>query len=272
MIPAGSTAPPEGSSAPAGYLLHDIGFRAGGAPLLAGVSLALPPGTVVGLIGHNGSGKSTLLKILARQQAASEGTVTLSGRPLAAWASRDFARRVAYLPQTTAAASGLTVRELAAFGRYPWHGPFGRIGATDRDSVEAALASCHVDRLAERLVDTLSGGERQRAWIAMLVAQEADFILLDEPTSALDLAQQVDVLGLLRDLSRRRGTGVLAILHDVNMAARYCDEIVALKAGRVVAHGTPPDLMREDVLEGIFGVPMLVMPHPAGGMPIGLAR
>lgn len=267
-----SAAVDAGPEATAGYALDGVGFAAGGTALLAEVSLTLAPGLVHGLIGHNGSGKSTLLRILARQQRASGGAIRFAGRPLEAWPARAFARSVAYLPQHPPPATGLTVRELAGFGRYPWHGPFGRATAEDRDRVEAALALVQVGRFADRLVDTLSGGERQRAWIAMLVAQDAGFILLDEPISALDLAHQVEVLGLVRDLARARGTGIVAVLHDINMAARFCDGIVALKAGRVAAAGAPAALMRADVLEGIYGLPMHVVPHPDGGVPIGLAR
>ncbi|WP_375459409.1 ABC transporter ATP-binding protein [uncultured Enterovirga sp.] len=268
----GERARPEPADGAAGYRLDGIGFAAGGNDLLSDVSLTLSPGSVHGLIGHNGSGKSTLLKILARQQPASFGTIHFGGRPLGAWPARDFARAVAYLPQMQPPATGLTVRELAGFGRYPWHGPFGRVTAEDRDRVEDALALLQVSRFADRLVDTLSGGERQRAWIAMLVAQDAGFILLDEPISALDLAQQVDVLHLIRELARARGTGIVAVLHDINMAARFCDDIIALKAGRVAARGAPAEIMREEVLAGIYGLQMHVLAHPAGGMPIGFAR
>lgn len=267
-MPGGSPGP----GAPAGYELDAVGRAIGRTALLSDVTLAIRPGAVHGLIGHNGSGKSTLLRILARQVRASAGTVRFGGRPLGEWPARDFARRVAFMPQTPPAATGLTVRELAGFGRYPWHGPFGRATDDDRARVEAALGLLQVSDLADRLVDTLSGGERQRAWISMLVAQDADFVLLDEPISALDLHQQVEVLGLVRDLARRQGTGIVAVLHEINMAARFCDELIALKGGRVVARGAPAELMREDALEAIYGLPMLVLPHPAGGQPIGLPR
>lgn len=140
-----------------------------------------------GLVGHNGSGKSTLLKLLARQQALSNGTIHFCGEDRSRLGARDFARRVAYLPQDVTAANGMTVRELVACGRYPWHQALGRFSDTDRQKVDEALALTHVDSMADRMVDTLSGGERQRAWIAMLVAQDSECLLLDEPTSALVL-------------------------------------------------------------------------------------
>lgn len=254
-----------------GFTLENVTFRADGRELLVPLSLGLPRGRFHGLVGHNGSGKSTLLKILARQQAPSSGMVQLEGRPLARWGGRELARRIAYLPQSPAAGHGLTVLELVRFGRYPWHGPFGRAGATDQRAVEEALALCHVESFADRLVDSLSGGERQRAWIAMLVAQQADVVLLDEPISALDLGHQIEVLRLLQNLARR-GAGVVAVLHDINMTARFCDEILALRQGRLVARGTPGDLMTEPTLETIFGIPMRLTSNPAGGPPLGIAR
>ena len=247
-------------------------FSAGGRELLAPLTLTLEPGRFHGLIGHNGSGKSTFLKLLARQERPSAGTISLGGRPLADWGARAFARAVAYLPQSTPAATGLTVGELVAFGRYPWHGPLRRPSAADRARIDAALALADVARFRDRLVETLSGGERQRAWIAMLVAQDAGFILLDEPTSALDLAQSVEVLGLLHRLTRERGVGIVAVLHDINAAAGHCDALVALHTGRL-AHAGPPDaIMREAVLEDIYGLPMTVVAHPRTGAPVGLPR
>nr|WP_091130913.1 ATP-binding cassette domain-containing protein [Microvirga guangxiensis] len=240
--------------------------------LLAPTSLTLKRGCVYGIIGHNGSGKSTLLKLLGRQAQPSGGSIRYAGTPVEDYGARAFARHVAYLPQQTPATTGLTVRELVRFGRYPWHGPLGRISAEDHLNVVEAMQLAQLDDLADRLVDTLSGGERQRAWIAMLVAQDSSFILLDEPTSALDLAHQIEVLRLLRNLSRSRNLGVVAILHDINMAARFCDELIALQRGRIRIQGKPDDLMRSDVLENVYGIPMEVIRHPASEAPIGFAR
>nr|WP_324617715.1 ATP-binding cassette domain-containing protein [Microvirga pudoricolor] len=252
--------------------MRDASFSIEGRTLLAPTNLTLARGRVYGIIGHNGSGKSTLLKLLARQMAPTTGHIAFGGLPLDRQGARAFARQVAYLPQTVPAATGLTVRELVGFGRYPWHGPLGRMGPEDRAQVKEALRLSQVEPLADRLVDTLSGGERQRAWIAMLVAQNSAFILLDEPTSALDLAHQIDVLRLLRDLSRERRLGVVAILHDINMAARFCDELIALHSGRIRAQGAPDDIMHGEVLERIYGIPMGVFPNPETGAPIGYAR
>jgi iron complex transport system ATP-binding protein len=254
------------------FELDRVAFSLGGRELLAPLSLELPPSRVSGLIGRNGSGKSTLLKLLARQQPASAGRMSLGGIPLTQWQSRAFARKVAYLPQQTPMAPGLLVRELVALGRYPWHGALGRFSRRDCMIVDEAMAAADVDALADRLVETLSGGERQRAWLAMLVAQDTEWLLLDEPISALDIAHQIDVLSLVQRLSAERGLGVLVVLHDVNMAARFCDEIIALHSGRLIARGTPADIVRPDRLGMIYGVAMDVIPHPATGAPVGIAR
>ncbi len=250
------------------FTLDNASFSVAERTLLQPLSLTFPPGKVCALIGHNGSGKSTLLKMLGRHHAASRGQVLLNDAPLASWSSKAFARQVAYLPQQLPAAEGMTVRELVAIGRYPWHGALGRYGAEDRGRVEEAIQLVGLTAFAERLVDSLSGGERQRAWIAMLVAQNSRCLLLDEPTSALDIAHQVEVLALIQDLSRQRGLTVIAVLHDINMAARYCDYLVALRAGEMIAQGDPQVLMRAEVLEQIYGIPMGILPHPQGGAPV----
>lgn len=254
-----------------GFSAREVGFSVEGRPLLSGVSLAFRPGAFCGLIGHNGSGKSTFLKILARQQPASAGEIEFAGQDLAAWPARAFACEVAYLPQNPPPATGLIVRELVSFGRYPWRGPFGRLLPADRELVEGAMRRCRIEPFADRIADTLSGGERQRAWLAMLVAQDSRFLLLDEPVSALDLAQQVEVLGLLRELAEG-GKGIVAVLHDVNMAARFCHEIVALRAGRVIHRGTPDAIMGPEILEDIYDLPMKVMAEPETGQRIAVPR
>jgi iron complex transport system ATP-binding protein len=268
-----TTACPDGSGqAGPVFEMEDASLSIDGHVLLTPTSLSLKRGCVYGIIGHNGSGKSTLLKLLARQVQPSSGAIRYAGTPVGEFGARAFARHVAYLPQQTPATTGLTVRELVRFGRYPWHGPLGRISPADHLRVVEAMQLAQVDDLADRLVDTLSGGERQRAWIAMLVAQDSSFILLDEPTSALDLAHQIEVLRLLRHLSRNRNLGVVAILHDINMAARFCDELIALQKGQIRIQGKPDDLMRSDVLEMVYGIPMEVIRHPASDAPIGFAR
>ncbi|MFC3396484.1 Fe3+-hydroxamate ABC transporter ATP-binding protein FhuC [Brenneria rubrifaciens] len=249
--------------------LEGVSFSVTGRTLLYPLSLTFPVGKVCGLIGHNGSGKSTLLKILGRHQPASSGRVYLGEQPAANWDSKSFARQVAYLPQQLPAAEGMTVRELVAIGRYPWHGALGRFGSADREKVDEAIRLVGLNAFANRLVDSLSGGERQRAWLAMTVAQDSRCLLLDEPTSALDIAHQVEVLALIQRMSQTRGLTVIAVLHDINMAARYCDYLMALRGGEMIAQGEPSALMQASVLESIYGIPMGILPHPSGGAPIG---
>lgn len=231
-------------------------------------SFSLEQGRIYGLVGANGSGKSTLIKMLARQRPVQTGSLSLLGKPVADYASRDFARAVGYMPQFTPAAEGMTVSELVALGRFPWHGALGRFGPADQAKVDEALQQTDLTGFADRLVDSLSGGERQRVWLAMMIAQDTRCLLLDEPTSALDISHQMDMLSLIRDLSKERGLGVVVVLHDINMAARICDEIIALSGGRIIARGTPDDIMSADVLAGIYGLPMGVIPHPLTGQPL----
>lgn len=253
------------------FQLEGVGLVIGQQPILNGVSLGFAQGGVTGLVGHNGSGKSTLLKVMARQLAPTSGSVLYGGRPVTAHGERAFAREVAYLPQDVGAGAEMSVRELVACGRYPWHGPLGRFTDEDREKVEAALAATHLERFAERMVGTLSGGERQRAWLAMLVAQDSKCLLLDEPTAALDIAHQIEVLSLIRALSRDKGLGVVIVLHDINMAARFCDRIHALKAGEVVASGTPGDIVTPAMLKTIYGIDMGILPVPGSSAPLAYA-
>jgi iron complex transport system ATP-binding protein len=248
--------------------LSDISHAAGSKRILAAIDLTLDAGHVYGLVGPNGSGKSTLLKIIARQITPTAGTIRFLDKPLAAWAARAFARNVAYMPQFTPATDGMTVSELVALGRFPWHGTLGRFTREDRMMVDEAMARTDLGDFAERSVASLSGGERQRAWIGMMLAQNARCLLLDEPTSALDLAHQASVLSLVQSLARERGLTVVVVLHDINLAARYCDRIIALSRGIVVAEGDPETIMTAERLQQIFSVGMGVFSHPHRHEPV----
>ncbi|TGN68198.1 ATP-binding cassette domain-containing protein [Paracoccus liaowanqingii] len=251
------------------FALRNLSVDVPGRRLLDNISLDLPAGRMIALIGHNGSGKSTLLKVLARQGAAS-GQVSFEGRSLSDWRARDHARRLAFLPQTLPPAEGMLVRELVALGRYPWHGALGRVTDADRTAIARAMAECGVEAFAERLVDSLSGGERQRVWLAMMVAQAAQTLLLDEPISALDIAHQVEVLSLVRRMCINASRSAVIVLHEVNMAARFCDHIVALKSGRVAMQGSPAELMRPETLQDIYGLRMDILTRP-DGHPVAVA-
>ncbi|PZQ47336.1 MAG: iron ABC transporter substrate-binding protein [Rhodovulum sulfidophilum] len=235
-----------------------------GRRLIDKLTLTLPEGSMTALIGHNGSGKSTLLKVLARQIRPAAGTVRFGGRPLADWPGRELARELAFLPQYTPAAEGMLVHELVALGRYPWHGALGRPGPADHAAIEEAIEVCALGPITDRLVDTLSGGERQRAWLAMMIAQGARCLLLDEPISALDIAHQIDVLALVRRLCEEQGRSVVVVLHEVNMSARFCDHVVAMREGAVCLEGGPADLMTPEALARVYGLPMQVLSRPDG--------
>lgn len=250
-------------------LTIDLGSGRAPRRVIDSLDLDIPAGRTVALIGHNGSGKSTLLKALARQIERTSGEIRTMGRPQQAWSQRDHARALAYLPQYTPSAEGMTVRQLVALGRYPWHGALGRPSAEDQAAVAAAILECGLGEYEGRLVDTLSGGERQRAWLAMLLAQGANALLLDEPISALDIAHQIEVMSLVHRLSQA-GRSVLVVLHDVNLAARFSDHIIALKAGKVVLNGTPDDLMQPDALSRVYGLAMDVVTRP-GRAPLASA-
>ena len=250
------------------FSLAQAGFCVDGRVLLHPQNVAFPVGKFCALIGHNGSGKSTLLKLLGRHQDASCGSVLLNDRTVAQWPAKSFAREVAYLPQALPIAEGLTVMDLVSIGRYPWHGALGRFGAKDEQIVNEAITLTGLEKMANRLVDSLSGGEKQRAWIAMLLAQHSQCLLLDEPTSALDIAHQADILALLQRLCQQKGLTVIAVLHDINMAARYCDFLYALREGQLIANGTPHEIMTPAVLNDIYGIPMGTFSHPEYGHPV----
>ncbi len=260
------------SPAPPLFELDRVHVDIGPKRLLDDVNLSIARDCVTGLIGHNGSGKTTLMGLLARHREHHTGAIQFDGKPIASWKPREFARRVAYLPQSTPSTDGMLVRELVALGRYPWHGSLGVFGANDRARVAEAMQMTDVENFADRQVDSLSGGERQRVWLAMLIAQDSRCLLLDEPTSALDISHQVEVLELVRALCTQRGIGAVIVLHDINMAARFCDKIVALRGGKVLRQGTPDDIMTESNLEAIYGLPMHVLHDPANGRAVSFPQ
>ncbi|BFM50788.1 ATP-binding cassette domain-containing protein [Marinomonas sp. THO17] len=249
----------------------NLQFRVGDRSLLSDFSMQFKPGKIYALVGHNGSGKSTLLKLLAQQESPSDGKVMLDNKILSAWPSKKFAQKVAYLPQHTPSTDTLTGRDLVGFGRYPWHGLLGRLTKQDKAIVEEAMQLTDTSDYADRMVDTLSGGERQRLWLAMLLAQRSEYLLLDEPLSALDIAHQVDMLKLIKKLSQQLNLGVIIVIHDINMAARFCDEIIALHSGKLIAAGAVDELFDQQHLKQIYDIDMHVADHPAGypvAMPI----
>jgi iron complex transport system ATP-binding protein len=232
------------------------------------LSVTVAPARVTVLIGANASGKSTLLRGLARLLKPAGGAVHLDGEAIARMRSRDIARRLAILPQAASAPEGLTVRDLVVHGRYPYQRIGRRFSAEDEAAVERAIAATGIEAIAGRPLDELSGGQRQHAWIAMALAQETDHLLLDEPTTYLDLAHQVAILDLVRDLNEREGRTVVMVLHDINQAARYADELVAIRSGRIVESGPPRDILSAGLVREVFGAEVKVIADPCTGGPL----
>ena len=233
-----------------------------------GLSLDIAPGRITASVGANGCGKSTLLRALARLLRPREGRIVLDGAAVASRPTKEIARTLGLLPQSPVAPEGIAVSDLVGRGRHPHQRLLARWSPRDYEIVAEALEATGIADLADRSVDELSGGQRQRVWIAMALAQETDILLLDEPTTFLDVAHQVEVLDLLTDLSVSRGTTIVMVLHDLNLAARYADELVAMKEGRVHAIGAPSDVVTADLVEEVFGLANQITTDPVSGKPM----
>nr|WP_221316374.1 ABC transporter ATP-binding protein [Saccharopolyspora gloriosae] len=229
---------------------HDVSWSAGGALILDGVGLRVDEGRTVGLLGPNGSGKSSLLRLLAGLRRPSSGAVEIGGRAAPQWPRRDLARRVAVVEQQVGTDVDLTVTEVVALGRTPHRNGWGGANPADAEIIRRVLAQTGLDALANRRWHSLSGGERQRAQIARALAQEPAELILDEPTNHLDIAHQLELLALVRRLPV---TSVIA-LHDLNLAGMFCDELAVLSGGRVVATGTPAEVLTEQLVADVYGV------------------
>ncbi|TAJ49501.1 MAG: ABC transporter ATP-binding protein [Herbiconiux sp.] len=237
-------------------------------PIFDKLDLRIDEGGITTLIGANGSGKSTLLKAFGRLLVPTSGTVLLEGSPLRGLSARSVAKRLAILPQKPITPSATTVRELVSRGRHPHQSLFRPWTPGDSAIVDAALAATGITDLAERDAGALSGGQLQRAWIALVLAQEAPIILLDEPTTFLDLSHQLDVLRLVRSINRERGATVVMVLHDLSLAGRYSDRLVVVGGGRVIADGTPWEVLTPEILRDAFDLEATVIPDPASGTPL----
>ena len=236
--------------------VQHLSFSYGARRVLQDVSLDVAPGTFCALLGPNGSGKSTLVKAIAGVHRAQSGTVTVEGRRTSSLGRRELARVVGYVPQAGDAPFDLTVREAVMLGRTPHFGIAPR--AEDRAKVEDAISRMGLEDIAERSMSELSGGQAQRALIARALAQDTRVLLLDEPTSALDLRYQIETLQLVRQITREEGISALIAIHDLNHAARYCDQIVVLHGGRLVADGSPAEALQASVLRTVYEVDVQV--------------
>ena len=251
-------------------LVEDLTLGYGDRTVIEHLDLQVPPGKVTAIVGANACGKSTLLRSMSRLLAPHSGHVILDGKEVHKMPAKQLARTLGLLPQSPIAPEGITVADLVGRGRNPHQGMFSRWSHADDVAVAAALDATETAGLADRPVDELSGGQRQRVWIAMALAQQTDLLLLDEPTTFLDVSHQVEVLDLLTDLNRSRGTTIVMVLHDLNLAARYADHLIALADGRLHSAGEPADVLTEDTVRAVFGLDSKVIVDPTSGKPLML--
>jgi iron complex transport system ATP-binding protein len=230
--------------------VRGITKRYGAVKVLDGVSLKMERGKITSIIGSNGAGKTTLLGIVSRLIKPDEGTVLLDGRELRAWEANELARTISILKQSNHLNIRLTIRELVSFGRFPYSQ--GRLNKEDWAAVDQAIEHLKLRDIQEKQLDRLSGGQRQRAFIAMVVAQDTEYVLLDEPLNSLDMKHSVEMMRVLQSLAHDLGKTVIVVLHDINFASCYSDEIIALKDGKLARQGTVDEIVREDVIESIF--------------------
>jgi iron complex transport system ATP-binding protein len=235
------------------------------------LNLQINKGEITTIIGANGCGKSTILKTMARVHAANSGVVYLDGRMIHRIPTKEIAKKMAVLPQSPEAPSGLTVYELISFGRSPHQGGFGRLTDEDRQVIHWALDVTGLTSFANQAVDALSGGQRQRAWIAMAIAQETELLLLDEPTTYLDMAHQLEILKLLEKLNREEGRTIVMVIHDLNHAARFSHHMVALRSGKLVKEGTAEEVMTHQVLKEVFQIDAEIVKDPRTKKPVCLS-
>ncbi|MEV5827315.1 ABC transporter ATP-binding protein [Spirillospora sp. NPDC052242] len=239
----------------------------GGRMVIDGLDVSIPPGVITTIIGPNGCGKSTLLRTLSRLLKPARGTIVLDGEDIGRLKTRDVAKKLGLLPQAPVAPEGLTVADLVARGRHPHQSWLRQWSSDDAGVVERALAMTGVSDLADRPVDALSGGQRQRVWISMTLAQGTDLLLLDEPTTYLDLAHAIDVLDLVDDL-HESGRTVVMVLHDLNLAARYSDNLIVMRGGAILAQGHPRDVLDAGLLLEAFGLRAEVIGDPVSDRPL----
>ncbi|AOW90204.1 ABC transporter ATP-binding protein [Streptomyces olivaceus] len=246
---------------------REITLRYGDRVVSTRLSLDVPDGSFTAVVGPNACGKSTLLRALVRLLRPTEGQVVLDGREVGSYPSKELARQVGFLPQDPLAPDDIKVRQLVSRGRFPHRTLLSPRSERDESAVREAMAAAEVTELADRPVQELSGGQRQRVWIAMALAQETPYLLLDEPTSFLDITHQYQLLHLLARL-RDQGRTVVAVLHDINQACRFADHLVAMRDGKVVAEGSPGDIVDAALIKDVFDLPSVIVPDPVAGTPM----
>ena len=244
----------------------------GATTIVDGLTVDVAAGAVTAIVGPNACGKSTLLRGLARLMNPVAGQVILDGSDITRLRTKDVARKLGLLPQTSIAPEGITVADLVTRGRFPHQTMLRQFSRDDQQAVADAMAATGVTAIAGRPVDQLSGGQRQRVWIAMVLAQQTPLILLDEPTTFLDIAHQIELLDLFADLNAEQGRTVVAVLHDLNHACRFADQIIAMKAGSIVAQGNPAEIVTADLVEEVYGLRCQVIDDPETGTPLVVPR
>ena len=232
------------------------------------LDIAIPDDSFTVIVGPNACGKSTLLRALARLLKPAQGQVVLDGQEITRYPSKEVAKRIGLLPQTSIAPDGISVIDLVSRGRYPHQSILRRWSAADEAAVLAAMEATNVTELSGRLVDELSGGQRQRVWVAMALAQETPLLLLDEPTTFLDITHQVELLDLFTRLNQEGGRTLVAVLHDLNQAARYATHLIAMRDGHVVAQGAPADIVTAELVEEVFGLRCRIIDDPESHTPL----
>lgn len=247
---------------------EQLGIAYGELDIVKGLNLEIPEGKVTTIIGPNGCGKSTILKTMSRILDAKTGAVYLDGKAIHKTPTKEIAKKMAILPQTPTAPSGLTVSELVSYGRFPHQSGFGRLTDEDREIVKWAIEVTGMEQFYNRPIEALSGGQRQRVWIAMALAQETDLLLLDEPTTYLDLAHQLEVLQLLEKLNKQQKRTIVMVIHDLNHAARFAHHMVAINKGSIIKEGTPKEVMTSTVLKDVFNIDAEIVADPRTGKPV----
>ncbi|WP_135382060.1 Fe(3+) dicitrate ABC transporter ATP-binding protein FecE [Vibrio tasmaniensis] len=249
---------------------QNISVAYGKQTIIPNLSVSIPKGKITALIGPNGCGKSTLLKTLVRINKPVTGEVLFEDKPLSSYGDKVLARSLSLLPQILVSPEGISVRKLVEYGRSPYVSHWGRLGQEDQAIVEQAMRDTGVLEFADKPIESLSGGQRQRAWIAMIIAQDTDVVMLDEPTTYLDMSHQVELMNLMQQMNDK-GKTVVVVLHDLNQASRYCDYLIVLERGGLVAEGTPDEVMTETLLNDVFDLKASVFRDPISNTPMCVA-